>query len=258
MSVFRLIRLLPLVLPILCLGGRLEADAAAERDDAGAAAESRGPLLKREIKVPVPPDLRGLVIEQPQAEYLVRVSEAGNVTEALCLHATHVGLVDAGMDRVTQAAFEPALQLGVPVSTTCTITVRFFDPEQEAWKAGMPGMPFGNDVSEGMQRRLYRAAKDSYVYRKSRTDELDDLLVVAEGGLVVVEDPEGYKPKGECVVEFYIGPDGAVRFPRVAESDGELVSMSALLSLRKIRFQPPTREGRKTYVQVRQPFRFRD
>ena len=52
-------------------------------------ADSRHPRLKDKIVLPVPPDLRGLLMEQPQARYLVQVSEEGLVTEALCLEATH-------------------------------------------------------------------------------------------------------------------------------------------------------------------------
>ncbi len=219
-------------------------------------ADSRHPRLKDKIVLPVPPDLRGLLMEQPQARYLVQVSEEGFVTEALCLEATHFDLVAPGMSKVLQAEFSPALNLGIPVSVAGMILVRFYDPEQEAWRSGVDYTPFGSNVSVGTERWMYNISRDSYTYSETKIDDLDDLLILLEGEIVVLSDDQGNKAAGECLVEFYIGPTGKVLFPRIIQSDGELVSMSAIMSLKKFRYQPPTRDGRETYVQVRQTFRF--
>ncbi len=219
-------------------------------------AESRNARLKRALTYPIPPDLRNLLIENPYASYLVKIGEDGYVKEAMCIGATHFDLIRPGMNQVIKAEFVPALNLGIPVSVTGVVHVRFFDPEQELWQSGVDYTPFGVDVTQGLERRMYNVAPDSYVFKKSKVSELDDLLVALEGELVILEDEAGNKAVGECRMEFYIGSDGKVYFPKVLESEDDLVSMSAIMSLKKFRFQPPTHEGRPTFVQVRQTFRF--
>lgn len=218
--------------------------------------ESRGPRLDRVLEVPVPPDLLGLMMEDPQARYRVQVDARGQVKEAFCLEATHYRLVDVGLKRVLKTEFEPALQLGIPISMGAIVTVRFFDPEQEIWRSGVDYRPFGSNASTAVERRMYNVNKESYVYAESAVDELDDLLVLLEGKIIVVSDEAGNKAKGKCKIEFYIGPDGKVYFPRIVESEDDLVSMSAITTLQGFQFKPPTVDGRPTYVRVRQAFSF--
>ncbi len=226
--------------------------------DAADNGETRHPQLKAFLEIQVPEQLRKYSMERPEAHFLVMVNEKGKVTEALCLGATHRDLIQPGMSRAMKAKFDPGLRDGQPVTAWAIATVYFFDAVQEAWWAGGIDVPLRVDTSMGVDERFYHLFQSSFAYSKSNLGELDDELLLVEGSLIILSDKQGNKAMGECLVEFYIDPEGLARFPRILESDNELVSMSALQSLQTFRYHPPTRNGRETYVQVRQPFRFQD
>ena len=72
----------------------------------------------------------------------------------------------------------------------------------------------------------------------------------------IYESEPGVRAKGSCVVEYYVGPDGEVHFPKIVKSDHDDISTSAFMTLQVTRFEPPTNNGKPTFVLVRQPFNF--
>ncbi len=109
---------------------------------------------------------------------------------------------------------------------------------------------------DGSERRLYQRSAEQFQYKESQASELDTPLKVIEGSLVVIEDAEGQSPNGSCRIEYFIDSYGQVKLPRVLHSDNEPVSLSALGSLKKLRFAPPTQNQRPTFVKVRQRFNY--
>jgi TonB family protein len=85
---------------------------------------------------------------------------------------------------------------------------------------------------------------------------LDEPLKLLESKLCLVHPPGEPMPKGRVSVEYYVDHKGKVRMPRIMKSDGQYLSFSALETLKVTRFAPPNKNGKPTFVRVRQPFNF--
>ena len=105
--------------------------------------------------------------------------------------------------------------------------------------------------------RFYQLAPGRYVYGLSKPGELDSPLRLRQGKIRIYTSEEGVRQSGQCLVEYYVGPDGNVHFPYIIKSDHEDLSMSALLTLEATVFEPPLRNGNPTCVKIRQPFNFK-
>jgi hypothetical protein len=206
------------------------------------------------FRLPVPQDLRALHMERPHAAILVGVDSEGNLVDIMPYSATHVDLLEPAIKAVEKAEFRPSGD-GASVQRA-KVFVNFFDPEQEAWRNGLGGLPLGGTVSEAAERRIYKLSSSNFTFEESKPQELDNGLRILEARLRIFVSEEGKRQKGQCVVEYFVGPEGKVHFPKVLESDHEDLSMSALLSLETTRFEAPTRGGKPTWVKVRQPFNF--
>lgn len=208
------------------------------------------------IEVVIPMDLRGLLLNQPVVNFLVSVDEHGQLVEYMPLAATHYKLLEAAERHLREAKFEPARKDGQPVGSTGWVTVSFFDPGQRAYFQGLIDTPPAGNAGDLANRRMYEMTKDQFTFRRAKPSELDHPVAVRETEVMLYTDPAGHPARGRCLVEFWIDPAGDVKFPRVLQSDNEAVATSALLTLRKTKFAPPTLKGRPTYVQVRQPMEF--
>lgn len=226
--------------------GRLSADPAVDR-----------PLQPASpIEAVIPMDLRGLLLNQPVVSFLVSVDEHGKLVEFMPIAAPHYKLLEAAEKHLLEAKFEPATKDGKPVGSTGWVTVNFFDPGQRAFFQGLIDTPPAGNAGDLADRRIYEMTKDRYVFRRAKPSELDHPVEVKETEVILYTDKAGQAARGHCMVEFWIDPAGEVKFPRVLQSDNEAVATSALLTLRKTKFAPPTLKGRPTYVQVRQPMDF--
>jgi TonB family protein len=214
----------------------------------------RSVAVRSSLDVPVPDKLRALLLDDPMVRFLVTVDEAGRVVEQLAVEATHHDLLGKAEQVMAGAQFEPAVAEGRAVTATVEARVTFFDPEQRAVQSGMAAQPFGSSASDAAARRVYEGAKDRFAFRQSTPAELDAPLAMAAGKLMVLADDEGRTASGQCVVDYFVDRHGRATMARIVSSDNETVARSALLTLQQIRFVPPTREGRPTCVQVRQPF----
>ena len=121
---------------------------------------------------------------------------------------------------------------------------------------GANQLPFGGSVTDAVQRRIYAASGDSFVYGESQPGEIDKPIASLKSPRRIHVDGNGLTAKGRCLVEFYVSPEGRARFPSALESDSDDVSISAALTLLKTRFTPPRRAGQPTFIKVQQEFIF--
>ncbi len=222
----------------------------AQDADAG----DRPVLVKTSLDVVVPERLRALLLDRPVVRFLITVDEDNRLVEYLAVEATHQDLLEKAEQVLRGAEFKAAILNGQAAQTTAEVRVTFFDPEQRAIQDGLATQPFGSSSSEAAARRLYANDGARHMFRQSEPAELDAPLAVAEGTLVVLADEDGRTAVGRCVLDYYVDHRGQPRIPRIVSSDNATVTRSALLTLQKLRFVPPTRDGRPTCVKVRQPF----
>lgn len=220
-------------------------------------AQDRDLEIKGSLKTPIPQELKGLQMSRPHAIILIEVDANGKLVDLMPFDATHQGLVKKAVKMIKKAKYNPAIVEGEATNIRKKVYVNFYDIEQKAWRQGGGYMPQGGSVSDALDRRLYEATPDSYKFQESKVNELDAPLQVTKAKLRVYTSEEGVQQKGSCLVEYFVGPDGKVQFPRVVESDHDDLSMSALLTLEVTEFAPPKRDGKPTFVKVRQPFNFR-
>lgn len=214
------------------------------------------PALKGRLETVIPASVKHLQISNPVVIFHVVVDVDGSVSDYLAVEATHHELLAKAEERLQKARFTPARLNGEPVRGKLAVGVGFYDPEQRAWRSGMAQAPMGGSVSDGVKRRFYERAKDAEVYKESQPAELDQPLRLIKSQLCLVHPPGQPMEQGRVVVEYYVDRNGKIRLPKVLESDSEYLTKSALLTLEASLFEAPVRNGRPTFVKVRQPFNF--
>ncbi len=208
------------------------------------------------LETVLPPEVRYLHMESPRIVYQVIVDPSGKASDYLAVEATHFGLLEKGEQKLLKSEFVPAMKDGKPVTGKITIVITFFDPELRAWKRGIGTVQMGSSVSEAAERRMYQISKANFVYKETMPEDLDKPLQLLESKLCLVHEPDQPMAKGRVVVEYYVDHKGKPRLPKIIQSEGESLSLSALMTLENTRFAPPLKDGRPTYVLVRQPFNF--
>lgn len=204
----------------------------------------------------IPQDLKRLLMPNPRVRFRVLVDAKGDITDFLAVEATHVGLLGKATSKLQEAQFKPATKDGEAVPGRITVVVSFFDPEQRAWREGGHSAPMGGNVTDAVDRRIYNLKKDELRYRESSPAELDEPLKMLKSKLYLIHPPDEPAPTGKVIVEYAIDHEGEVRLPEIQSSDDENLSLSVLMTLQETRFSPPMRDGRPTFVKVRQPFNF--
>lgn len=204
----------------------------------------------------IPSELKSLHIENPYVLFKIDVGADSTIYDAMAIESIHRDLIPAATEMLLAAKFTPAEKNGVPIRSRVFAYVRFYDPEQRAWRLGSNQMPFGGSVTDAVQRRMYATSEQRYVYGESQPDEIDKPIKSLASARRVYAGGNGITAKGRCLVEFYVSPEGRARFPSALESDSDEVSISAALTLMKTRFAPPRRGGQPTFIKVRQEFIF--
>ena len=212
--------------------------------------------LEQRLELPLPNDMRGISIQNPHAQIFVEVNEEGTVIDAMPFKASHFKLLPYAVKLVKETQFTPARLNGKAVQGKAAVYVNFFDGQQLAWKSGIGVLPFGGSASDAALSRFYQIAPSRYTYGESKPKDLDSPLKLKEAKLRIYESEPGVRAKGSCVVEYYVGPDGEVHFPKIIQSDHDDISTSAFMTLQVTKFEPPTSNGNPTCVLVRQPFKF--
>ena len=224
---------------------------------AAAADDAYEPVtLDKQLQLPIPEDLRGVSIQNPHAQIFVQVDEAGKVVDAMPFKASHFKLLPVAIQLVEKTRFNPARLNGKAVQGKAAVYVNFFDSQQRAWKSGIGVLPFGGSASDAAMSRFYQIAPSRFTYGESKPKDLDAPLKLKEATLRIYESEPGVRAKGSCVVEYYVGPEGEVHFPKIIKSDHDDISTSAFMTLQVTKFEPPTKQGNPTCVLVRQPFKF--
>lgn len=180
-------------------------------------------------------------LENPHARILVEVDAEGELVDLMPFSATHHALLESAEKTVRAATFGPAVVDGQPTGGRLKINVRFYDPEQEAWRSGAGPMPMGGKVSDAVERRRYKVSADSLVFRESKPSELDEPIEILSSKIRLYTSEEGERRTGSCKVEYFVGPEGRVHFPRILESGHDDISLSALLTLEGTVFKAPRR-----------------
>jgi len=220
------------------------------------AEEDRKVSAEGDFNLPILGEVRALQLENPHAQILVEVDAEGELVDLMPFSATHHALLESAEKTVRAATFGPAVVDGQPTGGRLKINVRFYDPEQEAWRSGAGPIPMGGNVSDAVERRRYKVSADSFVFRESEPSELDEPIEILSSKIRLYTSEEGVRRTGSCKVEYFVGPEGRVHFPRILESDHDDISMSALLTLEETVFKAPRRGGSPTWVRLRQPFNF--
>jgi len=213
------------------------------------------PKAETSLETLIPNDLKHLHIDQPYVDFRLLIDETGNIKDRLPIESNHYGLLEAATKVIEKAKFTPATLNEIPTPIQYQVRVSFRDFDQEVWN-NTGQLPMGSNVMDGTESRMYSRNQDQFIYGQCEVKDLDHPLQVIQGALVVMEDEAGNAPQGDCVIEFYIDPEGAVRLPRVIQSDNEQVSMSAIGSLSKLVFSKPTHNQNPTFVKVRQKFHY--
>ena len=187
--------------------------------------------LGKRLETRIPNDLQALQIPTPHAQVFVEVDEEGHVIDAMQIKASHYGLIAPAIELVEQTTFEPARLDGKPVQGRAAVYVNFLDGQQRVWRSGAGVLPFGGSASDAVASRFYQNAPARFAYGASKVDELDQPLRLVASKLRIYESEPGVRAKGSCLIEYYVGPDGGVHFPKIIKSDHEDLSTSAFLTL---------------------------
>ncbi len=201
-----------------------------------------------------PQPLKNIVVNYPIlaqyegtgfAEVAFLVDLEGNPTDFVVLQATHPAFGKAIIEAVQKVRFSPARRNGTPESAYLIHRTNFF--MERAVMEMMPGEKVERDHS---QRR-------SQSTRISSMSELDSPPKVIEK--VVPVYPEELLEQsltGGVLIEFYLGPDGKVRIPRVISTSHKSFSKAALAAIREWKYEPPLNKGHPVCVLTRQQINF--
>jgi hypothetical protein len=205
----------------------------------------------------VPNELMALKMDNPSATFGVVINSRGDVIDVLCTESTHYGLLEDGIKFINKTDWKLPEDVKDPNRHSFTLVLSFIDYEQRNWRQSNGSfVPQGGTGFDGLAAKIYRTSPDSYRYHRSKAKDLDDPIRLVEGGIVVVQDKNGQPAKGSALVEFYVGPEGNTHFPNFIETDGNLVTDSVIKTLDKLKFTPPTRNSKPTFVLVKQQFNF--
>ncbi len=234
-------------------GHAQDADASSSSTDAQGVITA--PKVETSLVTSIPNDLKHLLIENPYVDFIVLINEEGKLKDSLPIASNHYDLLPAAQKVIDRAEFTAATLDGQTIPIRYQLRVSFRDYDQDLWQ-NTGKLPMGANVMDGAERKIYSRSEDKYIYAQTEVSELDAPLKIEEGALVVMEDDSGNGPQGSCTVEYYIDAEGRVKLPKVLRSDNDVVSLSALGSLDKIRFTKPSHNQTPTFVKVRQTFRY--
>ncbi len=209
------------------------------------------------VEKPVPSQLKSLHMENPYARLFISVDRDGEVIDALCVWATHHGLVEEAYNVLQELEFVYGDEDFYNNPYTFELFIDFRDFEQEMWKqTGGRMVPTGDNVMEHTRAKLYRSNPEEFVYKLSSLKDIDRPMQLLEGNMVVVRDKDGNAATGQVIIDFYVDHDGRTRFPSIVQSSDPLASQSAILTVRKLRYASVSHDGKPTYVKLRQPFNY--
>lgn len=204
-----------------------------------------------EIRAIIPASILHHRMEEPFADFVVRVGLDGQMIDGVCVEASNPELIARGRRQLERTRFQAGMINGEPVVADLKIRVNFYHPTLE-----LDGV-VNQSGMDHVQNHIYSMGDNPFHYTVSRAGELDRPLAIAErGDIYVPTDEEGEKLLGQARVEFYIDHDGHPRMPKVIDANHEMVGEAAILTVQQWRFEPPQADRKPTVVKVLIPVNF--
>ncbi|HYD83175.1 MAG TPA: TonB family protein [Opitutus sp.] len=198
-----------------------------------------------------PRSLADIGIKQGETHVSIQVDEQGQLTDHLVTYYTHAAFAESATQALKKWKYEPAWLDGEARSATVDLT---FIYENQ-------GLTVVNlDPGVYVMRRSMELMPGTFGYRVARLRELDRIPTPKK----VVSPPypvdaSGSPRAAKVTVTFFIDEEGRVRLPAVsrdATEGNELFASAAITAVSQWEFEPPTANGRRALVQVRQDFNF--
>lgn len=218
-----------------------------------AQSENYTPMKVIQTFTPIyPRSLADIGIKRGEAHVSIQVDEQGQLADHLVTYYTHDAFAESATQALKKWKYEPAWLDGEPRSATVDLT---FIYENQ-------GLTVVNlDPGVYVMRRSMELMPGTFGYRVARLRELDQIPTPKK----VVSPPypvdaSGSPRAAKVTVTFFIDEQGRVRLPAVSrdttEEGNELFAAAAITAVSQWEFEPPTANGRRALVQVRQDFNF--
>lgn len=124
------------------------------------------PTVKRSLITNIPNDLKPLLMENPHVEFLLLISEEGELLSRLATESNHYSLIEPATRMIDQATYTPAFKNGIAVPSRLQTTVHFRDMDQEFWKA-TGAMPMGSNTMNVADKKMYERDREYFSYHRS-------------------------------------------------------------------------------------------
>lgn len=209
------------------------------------------PKPEKPLVAILPTALRHLNQENHHADIVARVGTDGRVIDAICVEATHPGLIGRGLQTLKAATFQPGQEDGESFIADVQVRVHFRDPSlqvsESVYQSGVDHL--GNVLSSD--------SPEDWAYSLTAARELDaPLRIVSQSETFIPTNESGDPAYGSVRVEFYVDHEGIPRLPKVLKADNPMVADAALRTLQQTRFNEPAEGGRPTVVKVTMPFKY--
>ena len=189
-------------------------------------------------------------ITEGEVRVVLNVDAEGQLADCLVLAYTHPELVTELLSAMRDWRYQPSYSHGEPTGARAEVAFSF-----QARGTILSVTPI-----EDFNAKFLRMAGTQTISLVCKVSELDKLPEAVS--LVTPRHPlSALRPElsaGRVLLDFYIDPEGRPRMPVVISASHEAFAVAAVEALTQWRFAPPTREGRKVAVRVRQQFVFSD
>lgn len=226
------------------------ASASPAEDSEEVPAESRREEALRVTRMVKPHFPRRALVEgasEGEAHVVFEIDGLGQLGDLMVVAHTREEFADAATGAVRQWRFQPYRIDGRPVTTIMRVAFLFTAGEMVAVDTlSVPGPAPSPRVGVG-----------DFIHQPCPATELDEPI------RAIRHDPPLYPERlssqglvGRVRVEFYIDPEGQVRFPLVVSNAHPLLASVVTAAVKEWRFEPPRRRGRPVLVFATQEFKF--
>lgn len=182
-----------------------------------------------------------------EAHVVFEVDGLGQLGDLMVVAYTREEFAEAATDAVSQWRFRPYRVDGRPVTTIMRVAFHYVAGEMVAVDTmSVPG-PAPSP----------RPGGGKLIHQPCPASELDRPIQAIDHAPPVY--PERLSDEGLLGlvrVEFYIDPEGRVRFPLVVSNAHPVLASVVTAAVKEWRFEPPRRRGRPVLVFATQEFRF--
>jgi TonB family protein len=180
------------------------------------------------------------------ARVAIAMDHTGTLTDVLVVGYTHEEFAAAAEQALREWSYVPIRLRAEHVATQAIVNFKF-----EA-KGVVINIDASTDLS--LFHPEFRSKSAYAPCPLQRLDAIPAPLVFVEPGYS--KELKLHGVRGRAVLEFYIDENGSVRVPAVIDADFWELGVLAMDAVRKWKFAPPTSNGRRVLVRVRQAFVF--